>query len=1266
MPQIAAGALALVLGFAALGWRVLETGPEGSGGTHADGLQASGWCLVALGAGSLAVAYATRPATQLLCLIFPLLAVVGVLAVPITAPAAAVTFGLIAAAQAALLPVAARTLAAPAGQICACLACGISVLDCYGVLFRAPALLIIPDMWGASMTVAVASFALSLAVLAAGPPTGVARVLFDSGVSAVFTRRLLAAALVVLPLVGLLLIAGQNAGWYGIHVRFAMMVAANVILVLLVGLVTGARSARMEAAGAATRAELRQQNQIGLIMSTTPTAFAVRGLDGRYQMASRAFEELYHLAPGGAIGLADHDLHTPEQLTEVVRRDRTVLGSGQPMIFEDETWDEEHGTRTFVTTLFPLCDENGRPEAICSGMTEITELRVAEGRFKSLLDASPEAMICVNAEGRIVLANARALQVFRYERAELVGASVESLVPEARRARHIAHRRDYLANPVPRPMGEGMRLTGVRSDGTEFPVEISLATVDGDSGPVVFAAVQDITERLVQAQTDAQLAAIVETSSEAIISKDLDGNVLTWNPGAERLYGWTAARMIGRNVSVLLPADRPGEERELLARVRDGEIIKHHETRRVRHDGHAIYVSLSMGPVRDPAGTIVGASTIAHDITADVEAEQRLRSEREQLEMIMAAASDPFVSMDEHGRITEFNGQAERVFGRRRDEVLGVEVVGNIVPGRYAGALDRVLDGRWDWLLDRPTEMYALRRDGTELPIELTLWRTRRNGTPTFHAFARDITARRQTQLALGQARDQAIEMARLKSQFLASMSHEIRTPMNGVIGLSGLLLETALDPKQRQFAEGIRNAGLGLLSVINDVLDFSKLEAGKVLPDRVDFEVPRLLDEVVALLTDCTGDKSLTVFAHCDPRIAHPICGDAGKLRQVLLNLVGNAIKFTERGQVAVTATPVGDSGSGVPLPVRFAVTDTGIGIEEDKHGLLFEPFTQADAGTTRRFGGTGLGLAICHELVAVMGGKIDLTSRPGQGSTFSFTVPLWPATADVVAPAPAPAVTTGRASGQGHVLLVEDNEINQTVALGILAGLGWTADVAADGRAAVAMAAAGDYQAIFMDCLMPEMDGYTATAEIRRGEAAGVHVPIIAMTAGAMAEDRARCLEAGMDDHIAKPVMPQDIAGALDRARAGQPPPEPAGDVRREIEQRLELLRSAAPTLDGDALSGLLRRLTEQVPALVDDIYHALALDHAEALAGAAHQLKGAAGNIGAQSLADVADRVEKAARAADMDAAVAAVTGLRPVAQRTLDAAETVATALSSAHS
>jgi signal transduction histidine kinase/ActR/RegA family two-component response regulator len=388
--------------------------------------------------------------------------------------------------------------------------------------------------------------------------------------------------------------------------------------------------------------------------------------------------------------------------------------------------------------------------------------------------------------------------------------------------------------------------------------------------------------------------------------------------------------------------------------------------------------------------------------------------------------------------------------------------------------------------------------------------------------------------VALAVEHDRALEASRLKSEFLATMSHEIRTPMNGIIGMADLLAATRLTGEQAEYTQVIRTSADALLTVINDILDLSKIEAGRVVLQKEDFSVRIVVGEVISLLATAARTKGLQITSRVAAELP-PLCtGDPARLRQVLLNLVGNAVKFTESGEVCVTVTYAAGTA-------YFAVQDTGIGIAPDQVPWLFAPFVQADGSHTRKYGGTGLGLAISKRLVELMGGEIGLESQPGVGSRFWFTAPLAPAAVlpAVTAAAGTPPGGQGGSSAEGetqaqqpNILLVEDNVVNQKVVLRQLQRLGYTAALAANGREAIEATRRYHYNLILMDCQMPEVDGFEATRLIREAEApVALHTPIIAMTANAMAGDREACLAAGMDDYLAKPLHIKDLQVMVER---------------------------------------------------------------------------------------------------------------------------------------
>ena len=540
-------------------------------------------------------------------------------------------------------------------------------------------------------------------------------------------------------------------------------------------------------------------------------------------------------------------------------------------------------------------------------------------------------------------------------------------------------------------------------------------------------------------------------------------------------------------------------------------------------------------------------------LTSDLEARVAERTvELNTLGSIVTSSGDAIAGVSLDGAIIAWNPAAEELYGYRAEEVLGR------IP-HFLGA--EALQGMGDLLAQaragqEPSsfEVPFLRKDGSTVPVAMTISPILDGSVVTgISIFGRDITQQRDAAAALEQARQEALESSRLKSEFLATMSHEIRTPMNGVIGLTSLLLETELDDVQLQYAEGVRGAGEALLNVINDILDFSKLEAGKIVLDPADFDPRRLVEDVGALLAPAAFDKHIELIAYCVPEVPETVRGDSGRIRQILLNLASNAVKFTPEGEVVIKVRPLPGGGDG-NVRLRFEVRDTGIGIAEADRDRLFESFSQADASTTRRFGGTGLGLAISRRLVEVMGGEIGATSELGAGSTFWFEIPL-----------PVGSQLTSGGESVSHdlltelrVLVVDDNATNRTILEAQLSSWRMDADLVDTAESALSrlreMAAKDQpYDLAILDMQMPEVDGLELARTIS-ADPTFRHLPMIVLTSD-LQIDPLSLLEAGVGQWLTKPVRSSELydrlmrlmspVGAAQRPSGRRQPPRPTQTV-------------------------------------------------------------------------------------------------------------------------
>ena len=630
-----------------------------------------------------------------------------------------------------------------------------------------------------------------------------------------------------------------------------------------------------------------------------------------------------------------------------------------------------------------------------------------------------------------------------------------------------------------------------------------------------------------------------------------------------------------------------------------------------------------------------GAMVLARAAEARRRAEDAVRRQLALFQRVSDNVPTPICLKDADGCYLGCNAAFETLVGRSRDAIRGRDVRALLPEGttRLHEQADR------DTLRDGVALQYEVQftsYDGRvrDLLVSKTPVRDEEGRVVGLTAALVDITERKASERelrrsleALRVAKEAAEAGTRAKSEFLAMMSHEMRTPLHAVLGGTALLAEGPLDGRQSEQIAMIGTAGRALLDLIDDLLDFSRIEAGRLHVDRVAFDVRRLCEETLALVAGQARDKGLELSCEIDDGVPRCVTGDPGRLRQVLLNLLANAAEFTERGWVRARVELARRDHDGMVL--RLRVQDSGPGISAELMPHLFEPFARAETSSTRQGGGVGLGLALTRRLVELMGGAIEVASTPGQGSEFSCTLRLGdaPAGEEVLAPA---AALQSLGKGPCHVLLVEDNEVNQRVTSALLARLDCRVEVATDGAQALEALAQHRYDVVLMDCRMPGMSGYETTREIRRREGSGPRVPIVALTANALRGDRERCLAAGMTDYLAKPVDLASLARVLGRqvGRADTPAiAEQALEATLVDERALANLRMLER--DGPGfLATIVREFDEGARERLGDMQLAARTGNSEGLHGAAHSLKGSAGIFGANGIAELCRRLEQMA--------------------------------------
>ncbi|MEP0940375.1 MAG: PAS domain S-box protein [Rhizobiaceae bacterium] len=723
----------------------------------------------------------------------------------------------------------------------------------------------------------------------------------------------------------------------------------------------------------------------------------------------------------------------------------------------------------------------------------------------------------------------------------------------------------------------------------------------------------------------ARFGAVIHSTTDGIVVVDQYGVIEQVNPALEQMFDHASKDLIGNSVACLMgPENAVKLANDIGNFLEDGVsqlVGRPFESEGMTRQGQLFPIELSISDFK------VGDQQHFTGIIRDISSRHRgLENERAALaryQDVVTSALDAIVVINDEGTIVEFNPAAEEIFGFKHNDVVGKELAQTIVPNQHRGAhrkgMEHYLETGEGPVLNQRIEIDAVTADDRSIMIELAIKETMGPEGRLFFGYMRDITDKKAAETALVEAKERAEVANRAKASFLAMMSHEIRTPLNGVLGVLTLLSDNVKKPDNVRAIKTARRSGKALLAIINDILDFSKLEAGKLDLEPGSFHTDILLDSIASLVRAQGQQKRLDLDFIVDDNVPDVLHGDQDRIRQVLLNLVWNALKFTDTGHVHVNLVNVGTTEN---VRIRFNIEDTGIGVPDDRVDELFTEFATIDASYARKFGGTGLGLSICKALTKAMEGEIGYIKNKYDGSTFWFELPLEVGDPAKVVEEESLESAQKLLVGMDNVriLLAEDNVTNQLVVGTMLERLGCAVDTVGNGQEAVDSILSRRYDAILMDVSMPDMDGIEATNIIRTLDSDASNVPIIALTAYALDEDRQKVLAAGMDDFVSKPVSRIELARVLARQINGNRPTSADAGTKAPEKPALfdeTTLASVFADIDDDLRIRIVDEFKNDVTRHLESLSAALANKDHELFERATHGLKGVSGTFGATEL-------------------------------------------------